>query len=60
MNLFSAREDKGIVKAGDIFIYAGSNSAQTGRTLQDMVDIEVLSGIEAIRQTEKASKRVAD
>lgn len=60
VKLFNAREDKGIVKAGDVFIYAGSNSAQTGRTLQDMVGIETLSGIEAIKLTEKASKRVAD
>ena len=60
MKLFNAREDKGAIKAGDVFIYAGSNSAQTGKTLQDMADVEVLSGIEAIRRTEKASKRVAD
>ena len=38
MKLFSAREDRGAIKAGDVFIYAGSNSAQTGKTLQDMVD----------------------
>ena len=60
MKLFNAREDKGAIKAGDTFIYAGVNSAQTGKTLQDMVDIEVLSGTEAIRLTEKASKCVAD
>ncbi len=60
MKLFSAQDDKGIIKAGDVFIYAGRNSAQTGKTLQDMADIEILSGIEAIRRTEKANKRVAD
>lgn len=42
------------------FIYAGSSSAQTGRMLQDMVDIEILSGIDVIKQAEKASKRVTD
>ena len=60
MNLFSAQNDKGIIKAGDVFTYAGRNSAQTGKTLQDMADIEILSGIEAIRRTEKSHKRVAD
>ena len=41
MKLFSAQDDKGIIKAGDVFIYAGRNSAQTGKTLQDMAYIEI-------------------
>ncbi len=61
MKLFNVREDRGAIKAGDVFIHAGPNSAQIGKTLQDMADIEILSGRKALQLTEeKASKHVAN
>ena len=32
MKLFNVREDRGAIKAGDVFIHAGPNSAQIGKT----------------------------
>ena len=60
MKLFSTREDKGIIKSGDVFIPAGPNSAKIGRTLQDMAGIEILPGREAINLIKKTSKRSAN
>lgn len=60
MKLFNAKEDRGIVKSGDVFISAGLNSAKIGKTLQDMADIEVLSGRKVINLVKKTSKHIAN
>lgn len=60
MKLFNAREDRGIIKSGDVFIPAGPNSTKIGRTLQDMADIEIVSGREVINLIKKTSKHVAN
>ena len=56
MKIFNPREDRALVKSGDVFIYAGSSSRDMGRTLGDMADIEVVSGREAIRSVRKFEK----
>lgn len=60
MKLFNAREDRGIIKSGDIFIPAGPNSTKNGKTLQDMAGIEIVPGREAINLIKKTSKRGAN
>ena len=59
MKLF-APEDIEIVKSGDVFVHAGPDSARTGKILQDMAGIEVLSAINAIELTKNTSKHFAD
>ena len=60
MKLFSASEDQGIVKSGDMFIYVGPRSRSIGTMLYDMADIQVLSGREAIGLVKKSSKTSAN
>ena len=60
VKIFNAWEDRGSVKPGDVFIYAGPNSEKDSITLKDMADIEILSGREAIDLTKKTSKHVAN
>lgn len=60
MKIFNPREDKALVKSGDVFIHAGPDSKSTGRVLQSMADIRVLSGLEAIRSVEKPDKHLAN
>lgn len=56
MKLFSAGEDKGIVKSGDVFIHAGPDSERISKTLQDMVSIRAYSGVEAVQLAENTGK----
>ena len=49
MKLFNPAEDQAIIRSGDIYIHAGSNSERMGTALQNMADIRVYSGLEAIR-----------
>lgn len=60
MKLFNIREDKGAVKSGDVFIHAGPHSAQIGKILRDLANIEILSGHQVIKLTEKVGKTVAN
>ena len=54
MKFFSADEDKDSIKSGDVFIYAGPNSEKISKTLQDMADIQIYSGLEAIQLVKKS------
>ena len=54
MKIFNPREDRALVRSGDVFVYAGPSSKNMGKTLGDMADIEVLSGKEAIRRVQKS------
>lgn len=56
VKLFNSNEDKGNVKSGDVFIYAGSDSERISRTLRDMVDIQIYSGREVTDLVDKAGK----
>ena len=49
MKLFNPAEDQAIVRSGDIYIHARLHSERMGSTLQNMADIQVYSGLEAIR-----------
>ena len=60
MKLFSANEDRGLIRSGDVFIYVGPKSEKISQILQDMVDIQTFSGLEAINALEKGSKRGAN
>ena len=60
MKLFSAHEDRGLIRSGDVFIYVGPKSEKISQMLQDMVDIQTFSGLEAISALEKGGKRGAN
>ena len=60
MKIFNPREDKSLVKSGDVFIHAGPNSMSTGRVLQSMADIRVLSGLEVLHDVKKSDKHLAN
>ena len=58
VKLFSSNEDKGVIKSGDVFIYAGPDSERISKILQDMVDIQIHSGREVtellVKKTSKS------
>lgn len=47
--IFKLDEDAQSVRDNDVFVYIGERSKRVGRTLQDSVDIEVVSGLELRR-----------
>ena len=60
MKLFNPTEDRAIIRSGDIYIHAGSHSERMGATLQNMADIRVYSGLEAIRSAQKDDMHLAN
>lgn len=60
MKIFNPTEDKAIVRSGDIYIHAGPHSESMGATLQNMADVRVYSGLEAIRSVEKDDMHLAN
>lgn len=56
VKLFNPNEDKGNVKSGDVFVYAGPDSERIGKILQDMVDVQVYSGRQLADLVNKADK----
>lgn len=60
VKLFNPNEDKGNVKSGDVFVYAGPDSERISKILQDMVDIRVYSGRQLADLVNKASKDAAE
>ena len=56
VKLFNPNEDKGNVKSGDVFVYAGPDSGKIGKILQDMVDVQVYSGRQLADLANKADK----
>lgn len=60
MKIFNPAEDNAIVRSGDIYIHVGKHSEMMGATLQNMADIRVYSGLEAIRSVKKADMHLAN
>ena len=56
VKLFNSNEDKGNVKSGDVFIYAGPDSERISRILRDIVDIRIYSGREITDLVNKVGK----
>ena len=57
LKIFKLDEDALSVRDNDVFVYIGEKSKRVGRTLQDSVDIEVVSGLE-LRRSIKSNKLV--
>jgi len=55
VKIFSRREDLGLVRDGDVFVYVGARSKAIGDSLRDAFDISVVSGLE-IRRASKTEK----
>ena len=60
MKIYSPTGDSAIVRSGDIYIRAGPHSERMGATLQNMADIRIYSGLEAIRSAEKDDMHLAN
>lgn len=58
MKIFSPAEDVGLVRSGDMFIHVGPNSEKIGRLLRDTADIQICSGLEAVRSFEKSHNSI--
>lgn len=57
LKIFKLDEDAQSVRDNDVFVYIGERSKRVGRTLQDSVDVEVVSGLE-LRRSIKSNKLV--
>jgi len=55
VKIFSRREDLGLVRDGDVFVYVGARSKAIGDSMRDAFDISVVSGLE-IRRASKTEK----
>lgn len=55
LKIFKFDEDFELVRDKDVFVYIGEKSMTVGKTLQDAVDITVMSGIELGRLVKKAT-----
>lgn len=55
VKIFNRREDMGLVRDGDVFVYVGARSKEIGGSLRDAFDISVVSGLE-IRRASKVEK----
>ncbi len=60
MKFFGADEDKDAIKSGDVFIYAGPNSERISKTLQNIADIQIHSGLKTIQLVEKVRNSGTD
>ena len=58
--IFNPAEDEAIVRSDDIYIHADPHSEMMGATLQNMTDIRVYSGLEAIYSVKKADIHLAN
>ena len=60
MKLFNPAEDQAVIRSGDIYIHAGLHAERMGATLQNMADIRIYSGLEAIRSASKNDMQLAN